>query len=534
MPKGDAPNAATMITNNNLDYEKNSNTSSTGSNTAPAATATALATATTTTTASTAMSNSNGSANSSNNSSPTSATNANVNDNSNSNNSYFNRFDNRIAANLAAVITGARFRSSSCSSRTTNNANASHNKPHDNAARAAMGVATSAARTLSQHYNSMATLARSKAPCMSSSSGSSQSRPASPAPPTTYGSPSPGRRRPLQLFTPVNLNCNDNDKVAQTPSSDEDNSPTELNNCKRLTDKPPLVKRLTMGLLRHNEESCPLVSNATPITGSIASTTPTLTHSTALVNQLRCSESDSNPIYSNGYINEDSYIDSKFGDSCRQSLTAIPMLDNVNVNDNSEFNLKKRYLRETSSANSSPKIFANRLRVNNATTLAAGRYNNPNTHSNSSGSINQPSNPEEEEAELKDACWYQAGISRDIAVEVLQSKSPGAFLVRKSTSKPGCYALTLRVPSPPGPKIANYIILRTARGYKIKGFRKEFSSLKALITHHSVMPELLPVPLAMPRPTNMSSSRRNLDDFDTYDSLQMLLKYLRAKDIEGE
>lgn len=38
--------------------------------------------------------------------------------------------------------------------------------------------------------------------------------------------------------------CNDNEKVAQTPSSDEDNSPTELNNCKRLTDKPPLVSEL--------------------------------------------------------------------------------------------------------------------------------------------------------------------------------------------------------------------------------------------------------------------------------------------------
>lgn len=48
------------------------------------------------------------------------------------------------------------------------------------------------------------------------------------------------------------------------------------------------------------------------------------------------------------------------------------------------------------------------------------------------------------------------------------------------------------------------------------------------------MPELLPVPLAMPRPTNISSSRRNLDDFDTYDSLQMLLKYLRAKNLEVE
>ncbi|XP_060658702.1 EGFR adapter protein isoform X2 [Drosophila nasuta] len=307
--------------------------------------------------------------------------------------------------------------------------------------------------------------------------------------------------------------CNDNEKVAQTPSSDEDNSPTELNNCKRLTDKPPLVKRLTMGLLRHNEESRPLVGSVTPLSG------------------VALKGDDTQPIYSNGYINEDSYIDSKFGDSCRQSLTAIPMLDNVNLNDNSEFNLKKRYLRETSSANSSPKIFANRLRMNNAAAAAAASLA---ANQRSSSLANTHISEEEADADLKDACWYQAGISRDIAVEVLQSKSPGAFLVRKSSSKPGCYALTLRVPSPPGPNIANYIILRSPRGYKIKGFRKEFSSLKALITHHSVMPELLPVPLAMPRPANMSSSRRNLDDFDTYDSLQMLLKYLRAKNLEAE
>ncbi|XP_034481466.1 rho GTPase-activating protein gacZ [Drosophila innubila] len=474
MPKSEASEAkakaATMITNNNLDYEKSST----------AATDTATATI-----AGGSNSNSNGSASSSNNSSPTadSLNNSNSNVNSNSNSiSYFNRFDNRIAANLAAVITGARFRSSSCNSRQQQQLG----KVHDNARNTATTVTRS-----SQHHSSMA-----------------RGRTATPLSPATLG-----RRRPLQLFTQANLNCNDNEKVAQTPSSDEDNSPTELNNCKRLTDKPPLVKRLTMGLLRHNEESRPLVGNVTPMSGA------------ALKGE------DSQPIYSNGYINEDSYIDSKFGDSCRQSLTAIPMLDNVNLNDNSEFNLKKRYLRETSSANSSPKIFANRLRMNNAAAAAAATLA---ANQRSSSLANTHSSEEEADAELKDACWYQAGISRDIAVEVLQSKSPGAFLVRKSSSKPGCYALTLRVPSPPGPNIANYIILRSPRGYKIKGFRKEFSSLKALITHHSVMPELLPVPLAMPRPTNISSSRRNLDDFDTYDSLQMLLKYLRAKNLEAE
>jgi tensin len=33
----------------------------------------------------------------------------------------------------------------------------------------------------------------------------------------------------------------------------------------------------------------------------------------------------------------------------------------------------------------------------------------------------------------------------------------------------------------------------------LQGFTKEFSSMMALITHHSVMPELLPCPLSLSR-----------------------------------
>ena len=62
-----------------------------------------------------------------------------------------------------------------------------------------------------------------------------------------------------------------------TPSSDESNSPTELNSYKRLTDKPPLIKRLAMGLSGGNgavlggsgDDSCPLVvSSGSPTTPS--------------------------------------------------------------------------------------------------------------------------------------------------------------------------------------------------------------------------------------------------------------------------
>ncbi|KAG8299053.1 hypothetical protein J6590_003021 [Homalodisca vitripennis] len=103
--------------------------------------------------------------------------------------------------------------------------------------------------------------------------------------------------------------------------------------------------------------------------------------------------------------------------------------------------------------------------------------------------------------------------------EVLGQEPVGAFMVRESTSKPGCFALSLRVPREFQPLgIAHYLILRTNKGYKIKGFTKEFSTLTALITHHSVMPELLPCPLSLSRynPSFVKSdSNRDFADIDS-------------------
>lgn len=72
-----------------------------------------------------------------------------------------------------------------------------------------------------------------------------------------------------------------------------------------------------------------------------------------------------------------------------------------------------------------------------------------------------------EQTELKDAPWFQIGVPREISLEVLRRKNPGEFMVRESTTKPGCFALSLRAP-PPAPKVVHYLILKTSRGYKIK------------------------------------------------------------------
>lgn len=82
-----------------------------------------------------------------------------------------------------------------------------------------------------------------------------------------------------------------------------------------------------MGLMRMTEESRPLVLN-----------TPSTT-------------SGSTQTISDGYVNEgicdpDKIISSKFGDSCRKSLTSV--LDR-GYKDTCEMDLKTNFLRETSS-----------------------------------------------------------------------------------------------------------------------------------------------------------------------------------------
>lgn len=58
---------------------------------------------------------------------------------------------------------------------------------------------------------------------------------------------------------------------------------------------------------------------------------------------------------------------------------------------------------------------------------------------------------------------------REITLEVLGQEPVGAFMVRESTTKPGCFALSLRVPQEFHPLgIAHYLILRTNKGFKIK------------------------------------------------------------------
>ncbi|CAH1715278.1 unnamed protein product [Chironomus riparius] len=313
-------------------------------------------------------------------------------------------------------------------------------------------------------------------------------------------------------------------KSPSTTSSEEGNSPTELNNCRKLLEKPPLillsfllkVKRLTMGILRTQEDSRPLVHNKS---SSITS-------------------SDSIQTISDGYVNEgvcdsEKTVSNKFGDSCRQSFNhqtfqMQPLTSLSNPIPLNTLNLKNGP--KTNVITTSATVHASDKTTNFS---ASYNYNETNfcDFDYKKSFSTAPSSPTDkrivppilplrndaltlaEQNDLKGAPWFQAGLPREISLEILSRQNPGAFLVRQSESKMGCFALSLRVPAPSKNKVAHYLILRTQRGFKIKGFTKEFSSLRALITHHSVMKELLPIPLSLPRQHEIHQ-RHDLDDLD--------------------
>merc|ERR1711976_87652 len=102
----------------------------------------------------------------------------------------------------------------------------------------------------------------------------------------------------------------------------------------------------------------------------------------------------------------------------------------------------------------------------------------------------------EDNDQLLASPWFQEGLSRDITSEILSERPEGSFVVRQSTSRPDCFALSVRVPSG---SIAHYLINAVQSPeqsfFRIQGSKKMFRSLVSLVIHHSVMAENLPCPL---------------------------------------
>ncbi|XP_050295063.1 EGFR adapter protein-like isoform X2 [Anthonomus grandis grandis] len=228
------------------------------------------------------------------------------------------------------------------------------------------------------------------------------------------------------------------------PSSDESNSPTQMNQFKRIAEKPSLMKRIGKGFVLNgsDEEGYPLVSEG--------------------------------------------------GSSIPDSQSNISLLNNELHQPGSSSEAATMRIGEGASRNQQPKT---------AESEVSFQYNDSISSFETRDNIRTDTNIlHRRENNLRMAPWYQEGIPREIALEILSQEPIGAFMVRRSTTKIGCFALSVRVPRSFQPRgIAHYLIMKTNRGYRIKGFTKDFPSLGSLIAHHSVMPELLPCPLSLSR-----------------------------------
>lgn len=164
------------------------------------------------------------------------------------------------------------------------------------------------------------------------------------------------------------------------------------------------------------------------------------------------------------YINAGIYdVDNKFGDSCQQSLTSIVLdAESENNRNTIEFDFKRNVIRETSSANCSPKKFL-------LSSLKRTDSLNANHHHIIDDGI--------EDLELKEATWFHDGFPRQMSLEILAQQSPGDFIVRRSNNKNGSFSLSLRVPGA-SHKIAHYLIVKTHRGYKIKVRLEQLQTLQ--------------------------------------------------------
>ncbi|XP_046671739.1 uncharacterized protein LOC124361803 isoform X1 [Homalodisca vitripennis] len=178
------------------------------------------------------------------------------------------------------------------------------------------------------------------------------------------------------------------DSTHSTPSSEESNSPTELNSYKRLGDKPPLIKRLAMGLA-----NTPPEEDHSPLVEPLADILPP--QSIVRDNTVKHIEIDNNRL--------------------SQSSPS-----------STETELKSKRISQISSSSSS---------VSGTAPTDSSTPPPPLPPERTDSLTNKP-----EEGELRTAPWFQAGIPREITLEVLGQEPVGAFMVRESTSKPGCFA----------------------------------------------------------------------------------------------
>jgi hypothetical protein len=92
--------------------------------------------------------------------------------------------------------------------------------------------------------------------------------------------------------------------------------------------------------------------------------------------------------------------------------------------------------------------------------------------------------------------WLKNELSREEARNFLMDKEIGVFIVRNSETIKDCFVLSVKVAKfINSNEICHYIVVKNQKrqSYSIRGFDKEFSDLKSLVTHCSFIRDMLPV-----------------------------------------
>ncbi|CAO2578016.1 Src-like-adapter 2, partial [Lemmus lemmus] len=129
--------------------------------------------------------------------------------------------------------------------------------------------------------------------------------------------------------------------------------------------------------------------------------------------------------------------------------------------------------------------------------------------------------------------WLYEGLSRERAEELLllPGNPGGAFLIRESQSRRGCYSLSIRLSRPASwDRIRHYRIQRLDNGWLYISPRLTFPSLQALVDHYSeladdiccvlkepcVLQKLVPLPgKDIPLPVTVQTASLNWKELDS-------------------
>ena len=117
---------------------------------------------------------------------------------------------------------------------------------------------------------------------------------------------------------------------------------------------------------------------------------------------------------------------------------------------------------------------------------------------------------------LGNSGWYQPGIPREIAMELLEKSAEGSFIVRDSSSQPGQFALTMFA----GGLMHHYIIRKVARGVVLGSEdqgQKPLADLPTLIIDYSRAKGCLPVVLNLDTVQPPDAEVNSSDDEDDED-----------------